>query len=832
MVDPNYSLVGLEIEGFRGINNEGNPFSIGFKPNSVNSVYADNAHGKSSIYDALSFCLLGNVPRFADLNRSEEAESYYTNVFHSSGRASIRMTLSSDDGSADVHVLVERTRQGERLVSSPSGHPNPERLLSGLWSPFTLLDNHTFEKFVDDTPIKRGRSFAALLGLQKLSRTRQALEVLAHRGNLNTDFGLPSEVAKLTQLRSEADRQLRQIDSFYERVTGEPVARPIDVAVLAKSATQAMAAKPIADLLQDATITSVDWSQVRKRIKETEKSELRVELHDLQRRVARLKGAIPSREKAFVLGELRKAIQARQTALAQTEGQQFRNLIVAASEFVRSEDWPQKDVCPVCDSKISEMLPDRLDYKLSFYEEAYAKSRAISDLWSTSESTASFARLISTQTQQEREQYSRLEARFLSGEVEPKDLESLGDLLVHSYRSAVAELRTAESRVKEIQSALPPSLVQLTEQIGFAEQLAQSLAEYSRVSEELPEQEGVVKALGSWEEFVQKAKATFSSAEVALTSRRTQQLESRYQDLYQRITSNSEIVPALVKPTGAESLELRLARFYGEENLSAVTLLSESYRNALAISIYLSAALETPDPPRFLVLDDVTSSFDAGHQFGVMETIRTLVAKPGNPVGPQLIILSHDGLLEKYFDTRGNTTDWHHQRLQGLPPRGNVYAESQDANRIRESAKKFLEAGQKSSAEPLLRQYLEFVLQRVIRKVRIPVPVSFAVRDDSRQVKACLDAITDAVTLHERANSLILTQKQKETLGSVLVPQIIGNWTSHYGSGKPIGVSEYVLLGLLDTIDELDACFQYECACGAHSVMRYYKNLSEKQCGC
>ena len=69
--------------------------------------------------------------------------------------------------------------------------------------------------------------------------------------------------------------------------------------------------------------------------------------------------------------------------------------------------------------------------------------------------------------------------------------------------------------------------------------------------------------------------------------------------------------------------------------------------------------------PRVVVLDDVTSSFDAGHQYFLMELIRTKLQQPNNPNGLQFIILSHDGLLEKYFDRLGGTADWHHNKLQG-----------------------------------------------------------------------------------------------------------------------------------------------------------------------
>ena len=70
-----------------------------------------------------------------------------------------------------------------------------------------------------------------------------------------------------------------------------------------------------------------------------------------------------------------------------------------------------------------------------------------------------------------------------------------------------------------------------------------------------------------------------------------------------------------------------------------------------------------------MVLDDVTSSPDAGHQFSLMDTILIKLrygAPNGLPGGLQFIILSHDTSLEKYFDRLNGTTEWHHQKLQAM----------------------------------------------------------------------------------------------------------------------------------------------------------------------
>jgi hypothetical protein len=109
-----------------------------------------------------------------------------------------------------------------------------------------------------------------------------------------------------------------------------------------------------------------------------------------------------------------------------------------------------------------------------------------------------------------------------------------------------------------------------------------------------------------------------------------------------------------------------LADFFGLSDLSARALLSESYRNAVAAAIFLAAATKHSCVPRFMILDDVTSSFDAGHQFALMDALRTLLRHGAVPDGLQFIILSHDTSLEKYFDKLNGTADWHHQKLHAL----------------------------------------------------------------------------------------------------------------------------------------------------------------------
>ena len=93
---PRYFLTRLTVEGFRGINNENDPLDIRFEPDSVNSVFAANGNGKSSIFEALFYAIHGTIPKLDLLQARERPQDYYCNRFHSKNAASILVPLQSN----------------------------------------------------------------------------------------------------------------------------------------------------------------------------------------------------------------------------------------------------------------------------------------------------------------------------------------------------------------------------------------------------------------------------------------------------------------------------------------------------------------------------------------------------------------------------------------------------------------------------------------------------------------------------------------------------------------------------------------------------------------
>jgi hypothetical protein len=286
----------------------------------------------------------------------------------------------------------------------------------------------------------------------------------------------------------------------------------------------------------------------------------------------------------------------------------------------------------------------------------------------------------------------------------------------------------------------------------------------------------------------------------------------------------SDVVPALKKRVGSEDLSISLAEFWSLTDVSAQAVLSESYRNAFAISVYLAAASLYGGGAKFLILDDVTSSFDSGHQFHLMNVIKSQFARPAVAAGPQVILLSHDTALEKLFNTHSNGDGWWHQCIQGTA-RTSVLPQSGAIHKIRDATIGFLDTGNTTDAAPRVRQYLEFKLEEVIARVNIPVPIGIAFNDDKHMAKNLIDAINNAVALHQAANQLVLEPNQVAGL-STAVATIVSNYLSHWSTGQTQAFTAPSLRGVMQAIDTFAACFQFEQPAGT-GQRRYYRSLSQ-----
>lgn len=814
-------LEGLEIEGFRGINNEGAPLAVKFKPNCVSSITAPNGVGKSSIYDALSFAFRGKIDKLDRLLQAERPQDYYLNRFHPAGLGTVKLTLQPDNGRAAVTITVTRNAAGQRSVS---GHPDAEALLAELNREFVLLDGQTFQSFMDETALNRGRSFSGLLGLARYSTLRQQLQQLSHTRSFNSHFDISAQAAK----KVAADRSIaaarKAIETDYEALVLEKIAPQAPAADSQARCHAALAAIPTLSTHCDGkTFMQISGADCHAAVNAAEGGPDKARLASLIQAEERWKTAnkaTPTDSDAEILYGLART---REAALAGTAGEQLQRLYKVSDEVMSGAEWASPNLCPTCGVQHATSVLDHVREKLGQYDAVETATAAVATEWAAKGWSDLDALEKLVLGEDEAFLLARLKRSGEEGTIASAEIAALESHIVTMRVKAEAEIQRLAAESAALSKMMPPSLVTVTRAIEAAQRLKTNWAALESAGKEATELAASGQRVTRLKSFLDQASAVFAQAESGMAATRLARVEPLCQDLFHQIMF-SPVTPILRKPSGTEDLAIGLATFWTLHDVSAQALLSESYRNAFAVSVYLAAASLYGGAPRFMVLDDVTSSFDAGHQHHLVEVIRTRFARPLQANGPQVILLSHDTLLEKLFNKHSGSSDWSHQRLEGTANTA-VLLQSGAVNKVRDATNTLLNQGRVDDAAPRLRQYLEYVLQTIIDKCRIPVPPDLAFGDDKRTPGEYLSAIKAAVELEERAGSLILEPAQKQAL-QMHSATIIGNFVSHWATGQTTAFSAPALLGVMQAIENYQDCFKYEPTPGAQK--RFYATLHSR----
>ena len=646
--------------------------------------------------------------------------------------------------------------------------------------------------------------------------------------NINSDLGLSAlDVEAKTSERalSAIERRIIAAHDSVAGTGGAAIDRLTDLKIAVTSALSAITLlKP---LVGGGSVMELDFDAAEKAIEKEEGGEARKKLDGLTAAMASLSAAGLADGDAADLDRLVGLAKTRDEAINRVGAHALHALLRDALAIVGGSDWHDPNRCPVCEAQGEEALKPKLEARIAEYDAAAELGTELASEVTTSVGIAKLRQIEDTAAMGIGTA-DRLHIAFClaakKGDVATADLEKLKERLGELEKLRTVALERVQQEASVLQAELPPSLVQVTRTLSLAKQFRDAVIEFETGAPALSVKQDKLVLLNRWKTFITGAAETFADAETALANKRITEIQTACQDLFGRLVRGGpDVRPTLSRARNSENVDLKLADFFGLSDLSARALLSESYRNAVAAAIFLAAATKHSCVPRFMMLDDVTSSFDAGHQFALMDALRTLLRHGAVPDGLQFIILSHDTSLEKYFDKLNGTADWHHQKLQGMPPKGRLMVSAQEADRLKAQAQQHLNAGQVDIGSPFLRQYLEYKLGQIISKLEIPVPPDYATRGDKRTLSTYIDAITDAVTLYQAAGRCVLLAQQINDLQNHHAPSIIGNFVSHYETGAGTPFNAYALLGVLQSIDDLADCFTW--VDPANSQKKYYRRL-------
>jgi hypothetical protein len=179
------------------------------------------------------------------------------------------------------------------------------------------------------SPLERGRSFSALLGLSSYSDMRQSLQAASDTRSLNSDFEINLLNTFITSAQRSGQQALVSMRTNYERVTGNALADVDKLEEYLQAVANALGnVTLLAPHFKDKALTDVDFEAGKKAIREEEGGDKRKELERVIEAITKLE-TVGSVDSASVLNEqsaLSSLIDERDELLASTRGDLFKRL--------------------------------------------------------------------------------------------------------------------------------------------------------------------------------------------------------------------------------------------------------------------------------------------------------------------------------------------------------------------------------------------------------------------------------------------------------------------------------------------------------------------------
>ncbi|MDR6760336.1 hypothetical protein J2Y38_000515 [Flavobacterium sp. 2755] len=827
-----YYIKSISIEGFRGINNQGNPLLINFQSDGVTSLFGENGKGKSSIFEAIIFSILGRIVRFDNYHGDIKDKKTIKNLFHS-GNGNIKIIfLGSDNSQVKIDLSIDNN--GNRIFN-PCSIPNPEEFLESLSSALNFLDYNSFEKIMLQSSEDTGKLFSNLVGFGNFINIKEKFDKISRTQNINSDFGksikennIRDNIKKINEIKSEIIKRINEIGIITTNYDKKELL--LEIKKFTKK-QYSLNTKKIEDIDFDKLIQTKIGSKYEVNLEKLNHLQESLSQHlQLQKEIKKL----TSKQLSSLKSKLNKAYGFITTKNDLVLGKMYDDAILSYDTIEKFD----KNTCILCDS---ENLGDQ---KNTFYDQINLKVKNYKHFKDNySIFSNAFLELLTSCRVLDFENKILLENEKFFSQVQKKndyldqnffEKNLIQDILSDYKINLAKEIIKIKTLIKDLKSQIPPKVSELIEKNNIYKFITLSILEIEKLLIENNFNEKYLAELENWIRFTNDLKEDYESSYNILMDEIALMIDSDTKLFFKEIMGNVEITPKLKKERKGQKVTILLEKFYSnvDEN-KAATLLSESYRNALSLSIYFAAALKSKNSGNFIIVDDITSSFDSGHQIFLLELIKTKIGlNTTNKKGKQIILLTHDGTLKKVLNQNGGQKNWTNYNLNSnkdivsLKP-----LMSEDLKLI---INEKISSGNYIGSD--FRMYYEFVLLEIIEKLNLEIPFSLISNNDEKMVGKLSTAIFEIVELKKTARKVekisLLPNKQDFKLST----QNLSNNLSHWAGSSTISLSTSVLNKIVDDIDNFKKIFQYNCTCSTMNAgWVYYKSLSSfkiNKCTC
>jgi hypothetical protein len=407
------------------------------------------------------------------------------------------------------------------------------------------------------------------------------------------------------------------------------------------------------------------------------------------------------------------------------------------------------------------------------------------------------------------------------------------ELLIFYLTILKDQTKLYEIEIKDLRKQIPEGLIAVITKLSNYTTIQLNIKETESFENSIIANKKYIYFAERWAQFITTVKDNFILNNNKLMKEIASDISTDTQKFFQEIMMTPEIIPRIEKKDAGQKILMLLQNFYSINDKKAASLLSESYRNAFCLSIYFACALKNKSSSGFIILDDITSSFDGGHQRYLLLLIKNKISRIFNKKGKQVILFTHDGELEKSLKAyKQETPKWNHYRIH---KESNIKIDIKeiDISQIGVELKRKAAQGDNVSLE--IRKYFESIVLEIHKHLKIPMTYDLANNRDDRMLHALLTNLRNILKLYRGNSSIRLINSLPTDVDIIDILNLekeIANIISHFESQNASSYTPAFIVGVINKIEAFNKKFQYNCTCaevGAGIV--YFAGLNSKKRG-
>lgn len=793
----------ISIKGIRGVKD-----SITLPLNEKSALlYGDNGTGKSSISDSIEWFYTDKVSHLSG-SEIDLKDALRNSYLTENDTSSIALTYNRNVFDATKSLLNKRGKLVTELSNSTEDF---QKYYSDSENENLLLRYQFLRDFIDQTKGDKLKFLSDIIGFSEVTKTKEVLKkgFNAIKSEIKTqNFEAQISTQKQT-LIDKIKAAVSQEKDLFQKIN--EIIKPLNTGINVNS---------IGDI--DTLL-----NHIKKPANTKQLTELQF-LENANNTFSTLKGEIEFIDSEYqkYFTEFNKIADDVQSIM-----QTFLAELLKSGETVLAKKFHTDESCPLClqPKNIGELKTD-IQKRLKEIEES-SKKKAAFDL-----SKQSVANIIT-------ERLKRIEVianNILLSEPENETIKNAVEELkakLSEYQKAANEKVTSgnklsssdtlilteanfkiqddiSKRIETIQAVIKnDNSTELYANISAAKDAFLKIKQFESDKRKLEHQKNSLELI--YNEFVKRQKEGLESF--------INTFSSYVNDFYQYMNP------------GELFQEIRIVTIGEDEELNGITIeykyndtwvsppqkyFSESHLNCFGISFFLASVIAFNKINKFIVLDDVISSFDTNHR---QRFANLLFEKFGDY---QIILLTHEAEWFSYVRQLAKKKSWLIGEIKWTEPKGTHLDEK--PTDLKELIERELANSSVDTLGNPVRKYLEFILKDIC--LNLDVKVSFRLNDinEKRMPDELLNELKSKINKNGGAD----IKAKIPVLDRVTNSSLLGNLLSHDNPFNPKIGDLKAFWADIKEFEQIFNCQQTDCKRPKVSIKNYDNVAKKIRCGC